>query len=142
MTASEARGSLMTRAALASLLSAAGNGFIYMVCYITGIIPWNILSPGRGVSITPKLVTLVSIGGALGGTLIYAILRSVSSNPARRFRVYAAIVLLASFGAPFLIDTFTTSLMIALDLMHVVVYASTVYALTMWREPKQLTASA
>jgi len=39
-------------------------------------------------------------------------------------------------------DTFTTSLMIALDLMHVVVYASTVYALTIWPEPESVTASA
>jgi len=136
------RKSLMTRAAFASLLSAAGNGFIYLVCFVSGIIPWNMLSPGRGVSITPKLVTLVSIGGALGGTAIYAILRRFSSNPARRFRVYAAIVLVLSFGAPLLMDTFTTSLMIALDLMHVVVYASTVYALTIWPEPEPVTASA
>ena len=136
------RKSLMNRAAFASLLSAAGNGFIYLVCFATGIIPWNMLSPGRGVSITPKLVTLVSIGGALGGTVIYAILRRFSSNPARRFRVYAAIVLVLSFGAPLLMDTFTTSLMIALDLMHVVVYASTVYALTIWPESEPVRASA
>jgi hypothetical protein len=132
----------MTRAALAALLSAAGNAFIYAVCYIIGMIPWNMLSPGRGVSITPKLVILVSIGGALVGSILYALLRRFSANPVARFRLYAAAVLLVSFAAPLLIDTFTTPLTIALDLMHVVVYASTVYALTMWAEPKRLTATA
>jgi hypothetical protein len=142
MTTSGSRRSLVTCAAFASLLSAAGNGFIYLVCYITGIIPWNMLSPGRGVSLTPKLVTLVSIGGALGGTAIYAILKRYSSNPVGRFRMYAGLVLVLSFGAPLLIDTFTTPLVIALDLMHVVVYVSTVYALTVWPEPGRITATA
>lgn len=124
-------------AAYAAILSAAGNGVLYLLCYVTGIIPWNMLSPGRGVSITPRLVLLVSLGGALAGSLIYWIIRGTSSRPVRTFRLVAGIVLILSFVAPFMIATFTTSLMIALDLMHVMVYAATVWVLTVWaREPR------
>lgn len=141
MMISSSRRSLKTAALYAAILAAAGNSILYFVYYVTGIIPWDILSPGRGVSITPKLVIFVSIGGALGGALMYAILRQVSSNPAGKFRVYAAIALLLSFGAPLLIETFTTPLTIALDLMHVVVFASTVYALTVWLDRTPVKAT-
>jgi len=58
----------LAKAALyAALLAAAGNSLVYLICYVTGIIPWNMLSPGRGVSITPRLVIVVSVGGALAG---------------------------------------------------------------------------
>jgi len=125
-----------------ALLAAAANTIIYVVCYVTGIIPWNMLSPGRGVSITPRLVILVSLSGALVGALIYAIIRRVSSTPVRTFRIVAALVLLVSFLAPLAIPTFTTSLTIALDVMHTVVYLATVWALTVWTNPWRATATA
>ena len=133
----------LAKAALyAALLAAAGNSLVYLICYVTGIIPWNMLSPGRGVSITPRLVIVVSVGGALAGALIYMLIRRVASNPVRTFRIVAGVVLLLSFAAPFAIPTFTTALMIALDVMHVVVYLATVWALTVWTHPWRVRATA
>jgi hypothetical protein len=126
----------------AALLAAAINATIYVISYAAGIIPWSMLSPGRGVSITPRLVIAVSVGGALAGGILYAIIRRSASNPVRKFRIAATAVLFASFIAPLSIPTFTTALMIVLDLMHIVVYAATVWALTVWSQNRRITASA
>jgi len=133
---------VVKRALVGALIAAIGNSIVYLIAYATGIIPWNMLSPGRGVSITPRLVILVSIGGALGGALLYVITKRLSSDPVQKFRLVAFLVLIASFSAPLAIDTFTRPLTIVLDIMHVVVYAATVWALTVWsaREPVKATA--
>lgn len=121
---------------VAAGLAAAGNSIVYMICYATGIIPWSMLSPGRGVSLTPRLVMLVSIGGAIAGTVIYELIRQRSSNPVRTFRHVVVILLALSFGAPFLMGAFTRVLAFALCLMHVVVAAATVWTLTVWAQPR------
>jgi hypothetical protein len=133
---------LWIAASYAALLAAAANSLFYVICYASGIIPWNMLSPGRGVSITPRLVILVSIGGAIAGALIYSLIRRTSSDPVHQFRRIATVALILSFAAPLSIETFTTPLTIALDVMHLVVYISTVWALTIWSRPDQATASA
>ena len=138
----QSRKSLTLAALVGAWLAAACNYLLYLVYYATGIIPWNMLSPGRGVSITPRLVLFVSVGGALGGALLYAIIEKVSANPVRTFKLMAGVILILSFAAPLMIETFTTSLMVGLDLMHVVVFASTLWALTVWRKGPGVIASA
>lgn len=138
----QSRKSLTLAALVGAWLAAACNYLLYLVYYATGIIPWNMLSPGRGVSITPRLVLFVSVGGALGGALLYAIIEKVSANPVRTFKLIAGVILILSFTAPLMIETFTTSLMFGLDLMHVVVFASTLWALTVWRKGPGVIASA
>jgi hypothetical protein len=133
---------VVKRALAGALIAAIGNAIVYVIAYVTGIIPWNMLSPGRSVSITPRLVILVSIGGALGGALLYEITKRLSSDPVQKFRLAAFLILIASFSAPLAIDTFTRALTIVLDVMHVVVYAATVWALTVWSPREPLRASA
>ena len=129
----QARRSIWQAGVVAILLAAIGNSTLYSICYITGVIPWNMLSPGRGVSLNPGLVISVSIGGAIAGTLIYALLVRTTSNPDRVFRWTALVILVLSFGAPLMMERFTPDLTVALDLMHVLVAAATVWALTIWR---------
>lgn len=133
--------SLWKAGLLAAVLAAAGNCFLYLICYATGIIPWGMLSPGRGVSLTPPLVIGISIGGALAGTLIYAVLKRTSANPARAFRHAAVVILAISYGTPFLMGMFSPILALALDVMHTVVAAATVWALTVWGECSRLGRS-
>ena len=142
MMPSDSRRSLSKAALIAAFLAATCNSLLYLFYYVTGIIPWSMLSPGRGVSITPRLVFLVSIGGALGGTLLYAIIRRIAPDPVRVFKQVAVVVLILSFIAPLLIDTFTPGLILALDQMHTVVFAATIWALTVWMRPANLRASA
>ena len=134
--------SLIKAAAVGAMLAGAANSILYLIYYMTGIIPWHMLSPGRDVSITPQLVLAVSIGGALGGALLYAIIRRTAVRPARTFKLVAGVILILSIAAPLTIETFTPGLMLALALMHVVVFASTVWALTVWAERGSLKASA
>lgn len=138
----QSRKSLTLAALIGAWLAAACNYLLYLIYYATGIIPWNMLSPGRGVSITPRLVLFVSVGGALGAALLYAIIQRVSTNPVRTFKLVAGVILILSFAAPLMIETFTTSLMLGLDMMHVVVFASTLWAVTVWREGSRVKASA
>jgi hypothetical protein len=77
--------SVVSASIYGALLAAAANTIVYLICYVTGIIPWNMLSPGRGVSITPRIVILVSLTGALAGALIYAVIRKIAPNPVRAF---------------------------------------------------------
>ena len=133
---------IMKRALAGALIAAIGNAIVYVIAYVTGIIPWNMLSPGRGVSITPRLVILVSIGGALGGALLYQIIKRFSGDPVQKFRLLAFLILIGSFSAPLAIETFTRSLTIVLYIMHVVVYAATVWALTVWSAREPVKASA
>lgn len=141
MTSREAK-SVLRAALYGALLAAAGNTIVYLLAYASGIIPWNMLSPGRAVSITPRIVVLVSLGGSLAGALIYAIILRTASHPVRTFRIVAGVVLMLSFLAPFAIPTFTTALMVTLDVMHIVVYACTVWALTVWAQGRTLRATA
>lgn len=134
--------SLVKAAGLGAVLAGAANSLLYLIYYMIGIIPWNMLSPGRGVSITPRLVLAVSIGGALGGALLYAIIRRIAVHPARMFKRVAGVLLILSFAAPLMMETFTPGLMVALDLMHVVVFASTVWAMTVWPQRGSVRASA
>ena len=133
---------IVKRALVGALIAAIGNAIVYVIAYVSGIIPWNMLSPGRGVSITPRLVILVSIGGALGGALLYGMIKRLSNDPVQKFRLVAFLILIASFSAPLMIETFTRSLTVVLYIMHVVVYAATVWALTVWSMRGQVTASA
>jgi hypothetical protein len=133
---------IVKRGVLGALIAAIGNSIVYLIAYASGIIPWNMLSPGRGVSITPRLVILVSIVGAGIGALVYAMIARLSSDPVHKFRLTAFIILLVSFAAPYSIETFTRPLMIVLDIMHIVVYAATVWALTVWSPPDPVKASA
>ena len=134
--------SLIKAAAVGAMLAGTANSLLYLIYYMIGIIPWNMLSPGRDVSITPQLVLAVSIGGALGGALLYALIRRIAVHPVRTFKLVAGVILILSIAAPLTIETFTPGLMLALALMHVVVFASTVWALTVWAERGSLKASA
>jgi hypothetical protein len=124
--------SLAKAAFIAAAIAGVINAFIYTVCFAVGIIPWSMLSPGRDVQITPELVVAVSAGGALLGTVMFAIIRRVSRRPAATFRWVALAVLILSFGAPMAMDMSSVSLEIALDLMHTVVAVATIWALTIW----------
>jgi len=134
--------SLMKAAFIAAAIAGVVNAFIYTVCFAVGIIPWSMLSPGREVQITPELVVGVSAGGAMLGTVMFAITKRVSHTPARTFRWLALVVLILSFGAPMTMNTFSTALEIALDLMHIVVAAATVWALTVWLPGQRAAGSA
>jgi hypothetical protein len=135
-----ARRPLWKAGLLAALLAGAGNFAVYSICYVTGVIPWSMFSPGRGMSLTPRLVIIVSMGAAVAGTFVYALLKGFS-NPARTFGWIALVILLISFAVPLSTNAFTPMLTVALLTMHVIAAVATVWALTVWREAGGPTTS-
>ena len=117
---------------MAAALSAAANTILYLVELATGAIPWSMLSPGTAFPLSLQRVILVSVAGALAGTVIYWGLERIVNRPAGIFRIIAAAGLLVSLIFPFRIPTATTYMSAAIGLMHAVAAASTVWALTIW----------
>lgn len=119
--------SIMKRGGLAVALSIVANAAVLWIALAADIAPG--FSP---LSWPPVL--LLTIVGAAGGTVVYWLVARRSERPARQFTVIAAIVLVLSFipdvvllpGTP---DA-TTAGIVVLMLMHVIVAAICVGALT------------
>jgi hypothetical protein len=118
------------RGALALALSAVGN-----VLLLAAVLASNAVPPFMALSYAP--VVVVSLLGALGATVVYALLARRVANPDRTFVRVAAVALLLSFVpnvALFLTDpAVTAGVLLALASMHVVAAVASVGALTRGR---------
>ncbi len=65
----------------------------------------------------------LSFIGALGAGVVYALIARLTRQPNRIFAVLALALLVASFVTPFSIPNVPVSVILILNLMHVVVYA-------------------
>lgn len=118
------------RGALAVALSAAGNALL-----LTAILASNAVPPFMALAYGP--VIFVSLLGALGATVVYALLARRVTNPDRTFVRIAAVALLLSVApnvALFLSDpAVTLGVLLSLASMHVVAAVASVGALTRGR---------
>jgi hypothetical protein len=121
---------LARRGALALLLSAAGNALLLAaVLASTAVPPFMTLAYGP--------VIVVSLLGALGATVVYALLARRVADPDRTFVRVAVVALLLSFVpnvALFLTDpAVTVGVLLPLASMHVVAAVASVGTLTRGR---------
>ena len=126
-TARIPRTTLASRGALAVVASLALN---WVVLWLALTAP--LVEPFDALSVPP--VTLLSAAGAVGATLVYAVLSRRAERPDRTFVRLASVVLVLSFApdlALLAVDPdATVGGVLALMVMHVTVAASCVWALT------------
>ncbi len=105
---------------LAAILAAVANAVVYFVAYGLGAMPRDVAVQGSG-SITLEPVVFASVIGAVGATIVFAIVALLARRrPIRTFSVVAAVVLVLSFYTPFTIPGAPVAMVATLLLMHVV----------------------
>lgn len=122
-------GRLVPVGLLAALMAAIANAVVYLVAAAAGAMPQDIVVNGQG-PITLPVVATMSAQGAVVGAVVYAIVGWFARRPVRIFRVIAVVALVLSFVMPFTISGAPISMILALELMHVVTAAVVVGLLT------------
>lgn len=127
-----AYGRLLWLAPVAALAAAGANGLVYFVASALGFISQDLLisTPGGEAPLTIAPVVISSIVGALGAAAVFAIIGLFARRPVRLFRIIAAVVLVLSFATPLTIPDAPVSMILSLEVMHVVAWAVIVGLLT------------
>jgi protein involved in polysaccharide export with SLBB domain len=112
-------GRLVPVGLLAALVAAVANAVVYLVAASAGAMPQEIVVNGQG-PITLPVVAALSAQGAVAATIVYALVGRFARRPVRVFRVVAAVVLVLSLVPPFTITGAPISMILALELMHVI----------------------
>ena len=104
---------------LAAVAAAVGNAVVYFVASALGAMPQDFVVQGSG-PITLGPVVLSSLIGAAGAAVIFAVVVLLSRRPIWTFRIVAVVALVLSFVTPLTIPGAPLSLILTLELMHVV----------------------
>lgn len=125
---------LWTSGLLGGVVALAGTLALYVIAGLLGIpLQVRVGPPNASLLIPLALAQVVAtvIMAAVGATVLYAGLRRIFKERARRiFRVVAAALLILSFGAPLSLAASPANT-ISLALMHIVTAAAIVWALTL-----------
>ena len=128
-------GRLVLVALLTAVAAAAANAVVHLVAAAAGAMPQDVVVNGQG-PITLPIVAALSAQGAVAGAAVYALICRFARRPVRVFRVVAAVVLVLSLAGPFTIPGAPISMILALEVMHVVAAAVVVGLLTTMAAPK------
>ncbi|MDQ3285246.1 MAG: DUF6069 family protein [Actinomycetota bacterium] len=104
---------------LAAAAAAFANAVVYFVASALGAMPQDFVVQGSG-PITLAPVVLSSFIGTAGAAVVFTVVALLSQRPIRTFRIVAAVVLVLSFATPLTISGAPLSLILTLELMHVV----------------------
>ena len=104
---------------LAAVAAAVGNAVVYFVASALGAMPQDFVVQGSG-PITLAPVVLSSLIGAAGAAVIFAVVVLLSRRPIWTFRIVAVVALVLSFVTPLTIPGAPLSMILTLELMHVV----------------------
>jgi hypothetical protein len=115
---------------IAALGAAAANAIVYLIAAALGQMPQSYIVPGGGMPITVLQPIISSTVGAIGATIVFALLARFTSRPITIFRIVALVVFILSFGTLLGLPGAPVGMVIALGLMHVVAAAIIVWALT------------
>ena len=127
-------GQLVLVALLTAVAAAAANAVVHLVAAAAGAMPQDVVVNGQG-PITLPIVAALSAQGAVAGAVVYALICRFARRPVRVFRVVAVVVLVLSLAGPFTIPGAPISMILALELMHVVAAAVVVGLLTTMAAP-------
>lgn len=104
---------------LAAIAAAVGYAIVYFVASMLGAMPQDFVVQGSG-PITLAPVVLSTLIGAAGAAMVFTAVALLSRRPIRTFRIVAAVVLVLSFATPLTIPGAPLSMILMLELMHVV----------------------
>ena len=118
-------GRLLWVGPLAAVIAAVGTVLVRTVAVVAFGVPPNFQA------LTLSSVLVSSVVGALGATVVFAIVGRFARRPVRLFRVIAIVVLLLSFLSPVLaLPGAGLNIILTLEATHVVVAAVSVALLT------------
>ena len=107
-------------ALLAGAVSAVANAIFYIIANALGAIPATVLIQPMNQPITIAPVIMSSSLSAIPAAIVLALLNAFTRQPIRLFHIVAVVVLALSFIQPFFIPGAPASMIIVLELMHVV----------------------
>lgn len=118
-------------APLAGVLAALVNVLIWWLARdaFTGLL---VGPPDRRMPFAPGAIVVLSLAGALGAGMVYALLASFTRRPNAVFTWVALTVLLLSFATPLTLSAPPVAVVVALEAMHVVSAA-----LVLWLVPRR-----
>jgi hypothetical protein len=119
-------------APLAGVFSSLVNGLIWLMLH-SAFDTIRVGPPGAEAPFWSGAIVLFSVVGAIGAGIVYALLTRLTRSPNRVFLWVAVVTLLLSFSMPLSIKSPPTSVFIALELMHIVVFA-----FVLWLVPRRL----
>ena len=119
-------------ALLAALAAALADALVFFAASGLATISQSVRLPSpMGLSpLTVGLVVVTSAIGAIGASIVFAIIGLVARRPVRLFRIIAAVVLVLSFAMPATVPGVPVAMRLALAVMHVVAWAVSVGLLT------------
>lgn len=119
-------------ALLAALTAAAANALIYFAASGLGFIPQSVLlpSPAGESPLTVAPVVMSSIAGAVGAAIVFTVIGLFARRPVRLFRITAIVVLVISFAMPATVPGVPITMILLLEVMHVVAWTVIVGLLT------------
>ena len=119
-------------ALLTALATALANALVYFAASGLGTISQSVLLPSpMGFSpLTVSLVATTSVIGAIGASIVFAIIGLLARRPVRLFRIVAAVVLVLSLVPPATVPGVPVAMRLSLAVMHVVAWVVSVGLLT------------
>jgi Family of unknown function (DUF6069) len=120
---------VLTAGAIAGVAAAILNVLLFFIFHAVGIITDDIqVQPSQPLTIAPVLIS--SVLPSVVGAAVFFLFEKYTKNSFKLFTILALVLLVLSFGNPFLgIPNVTIGYAIALNLMHVVVAFSLLYFL-------------
>ena len=121
---------LLWVALITALAAAAANGLVYLVATAVGAIPSDFVISGPGTPLTLGMVVGTTVVPAILAAVVFALLGRFTKRPVRNFVVVSAVLLVLSFVTPLTIPGAPLSMVLALELMHIVAAVAIVGGLT------------
>jgi len=116
--------SLPITAGLAGGISAVANALLFGVAVLVGVFPAFTLDPAAGTQMAVELILMVSVFASAAAISVFGLMRRRVDRPIPAFVKLAAVVLVLSFAAPFVIPGTGGLQAVVLNVMHVIVAAT------------------
>ena len=123
-------GGVIKNGAIAGVIGVVVNAILYFIGSAMGAFPETVLNPaGQPITLVP--VIIVTLVGAIAGTIGYLILSRLMLKPLadRWFTILAVIVLIGMAFTPFSLPGAPTSMIVFLEIMHLVIGGALIYFL-------------